>query len=218
MKIGKLFVTACAALMLLSGCSKKEEEPWVPDSTAIQVTQEGRITETIIDRLTESYYSSSELQEMVNASVKDHTAAHGDGSVVLKEFTADGANIRIVLEYASAGDYAAFNNVRFYNGSMLGAQMEGYRFETSFQLVAKDGTVSEQRVSADGPVSHKEYQVLVTDRSHKVEVPGNIVYVGAPSQVEERRIVTPLPAPENTDESAVSEQEAGLLYILYEFH
>ena len=133
-----------------------------------------------------------------------HTFAHGD--------------IRIVLEYAAAEDYAAFNNVRFYNGSMLGAQMEGYRFETSFQLVAKDGTVSEQKVPADGPVSHKEYQVLVTDRSHKVEVPGNIVYVSAPSQVEDRRIVTPLTAAEDTDQSAVSEQEAGLLYILYEYH
>lgn len=218
MKIGKLFAAACTLLILLSGCQKKEEEPWVPDSTAIQVSQDGRITETIIDRLTESYYSSTELQEMVNASVRDHTAAHGDGSVSVKEFTANGSDIRIVLEYAAAEDYAAFNNVRFYNGSMLGAQMEGYRFETSFQLVAKDGTVSEQKVPADGPVSHKEYQVLVTDRSHKVEVPGNIVYVSAPSQVEDRRIVTPLTAAEDTDQSAVSEQEAGLLYILYEYH
>ena len=218
MKIGKLFAAACTLLILLSGCQKKEEEPWVPDSTAIQVSQDGRITETIIDRLTESYYSSTELQEMVNASVKDHTAVYGDGSVFVKEFTANGSDIRIVLEYAAAEDYAAFNNVRFYNGSMLGAQMEGYRFETSFQLVAKDGTVSEQKVPADGPVSHKEYQVLVTDRSHKVEVPGNIVYVSAPSQVEDRRIVTPLTAAEDTDQSAVSEQEAGLLYILYEYH
>ena len=211
MKIGKLFAAACTLLILLSGCQKKEEEPWVPDSTAIQVSQDGRITETIIDR-------STELQEMVNASVKDHTAAYGDGSVSVKEFAANGSDIRIVLEYAAAEDYAAFNNVRFYNGSMLGAQMEGYRFETSFQLVAKDGTVSEQKVPADGPVSHKEYQVLVTDRSHKVEVPGNIVYVSAPSQVEDRRIVTPLTAAEDTDQSAVSEQEAGLLYILYEYH
>lgn len=218
MKIGKLFAAACTLLILLSGCQKKEEELWVPDSTAIQVSQDGRITETIIDRLTESYYSSTELQEMVNASVKDHTAAYGDGSVSVKEFAANGSDIRIVLEYAAAEDYAAFNNVRFYNGSMLGAQMEGYRFETSFQLVAKDGTVSEQKVPADGPVSHKEYQVLVTDRSHKVEVPGNIVYVSAPSQVEDRRIVTPLTAAEDTDQSAVSEQEAGLLYILYEYH
>ena len=218
MKIGKLFAAACTLLLLLSGCQKKEEEPWVPASTAIQVSQDGRITETIIDRLTESYYSSSELQEMVNASVKDHTAVYGDGSVSVKEFTANGSDIRIVLEYAAAEDYAAFNNVRFYNGSMLGAQMEGYRFETSFQLVAKDGTVSEQKVPVDGPVSHKEYQVLVTDRSHKVEVPGNIVYVSAPSQVEDRRIVTPLTAAEDTDQSAVSEQEAGLLYILYEYH
>ena len=218
MKIGKLFAAACTLLILLSGCQKKEEEPWVPDSTAIQVSQDGRITETIIDRLTESYYSSTELQEMVNASVKDHTAAYGDGSVSVKEYAANGSDIRIVLEYAAAEDYAAFNNVRFYNGSMLGAQMEGYRFETSFQLVAKDGTVSEQKVPADGPVSHKEYQVLVTDRSHKVEVPGNIVYVSAPSQVEDRRIVTPLTAAEDTDQSAVSEQEAGLLYILYEYH
>ena len=60
--------------------------------------------------------------------------------------------------------------------------------------------------------------MLVTDRSHKVEVPGNIVYVSAPSQVEDRRIVTPLTAAEDTDQSAVSEQEAGLLYILYEYH
>lgn len=222
MKIGKRLVTAAMLLwvsagLMLTGCEKKEEEPWVPDSTALQVTQDGHITETIIDRLDESYYSSSELEEMVRSSVKEYAQAHGEGSVSLTEYTSGGADVRIVLEYAAAQDYASFNNVRFYNGSMLGAQMDGYRFETLFQIVAKDGSVSEQRVPSDGPVSHKEYQVLVTDRSHKVEVPGNIVYVSAPSQVQERRIVTPLPVTEEIDSSAVSEEEAGLLYILYEY-
>ena len=218
-KISKL--AACAAfiltvLLMLTACEKKEEEPWIPESTAIQVSEDGVITETIIDRLRESYYDSEELKTMVYATVRDYTQEHGADSITVTEYTAEGSAIRIVLTYAGWEDYAAYNNVRFFNGSMLKAQMAGFLFETSFQIVAKDGSVSQQRISSDGPVSHKEYQVLVTDRSHAVEVPGNIVYVSAPASVENRRIAFPLETEEVLDEADVSSEEAGLFYVLYE--
>ena len=217
MRTGKLAALACLAVMLLGGCREQEKEPWIPDETAIQVWEDGKITETIIDRLGESYYDSGELRDMVYDSVKEYTDAHGSEALKVTEFTAEGADIRIVLEYAGAEDYASFNNVKFYNGSMLGAQMEGFSFETSFLIVAKDGSVSSSRVSPDGPVSHKEYQVLVTDRSHKVEVPGDIVYVSAPAMVEDKRIVTPLPFEADVDEDNISSEDAALLYVLYIF-
>ena len=210
MKPGWAAVPVAAAMILLSSCGKEEKEPWVPEQTALQISEEGTVTETIIDRLDQDYYSSSELEKMVREAVTEYTGANGPDSLQLTEYTSEGKNVRLVLVYGDDADYAAFNSVPFYNGSMLGAQMEGFRFDTEFLKVEKDGTASGRRYPADEPVSHKEYNVLVCDRLHMVEVPGDIVYVSAPAVVQDARIVTP-------GVSEAAEGDAQLLYVLYEY-
>ena len=210
MKSGRTAVPVVAAMLLLSACGKQEKEPWVPQQTALQIAKEGVVTETIIDSLDQDYYSSSELEKMVRSSVAEYAGTNGADSLQLTEYTSEGRNVRIVLTYGDDGDYAAFNSVPFYNGSMLGAQMEGFRFDTEFLKVGKDGTASGRRYPSEEPVSHKEYNVLICDREHVVEVPGDVVYVSAPAVVQDARIVTP-------GASEMTEGDAQLLYVLYEF-
>lgn len=178
--------------LLLGGCEKlmpEKEEPWVPDSTAISVDGEGLITETVIDRLDQPYYNAAELTQMIENALQEYAGTHGSGRVTQESLTSENDAVHLVLKYAGAEDYADFNNVSFFNGTMLGAQMEGYRFETSFYQV-EEGVIAGE-VPGEEALRHKEYQVLVTDLSHAVEVPGPVVYVSMNAHPDGERLVRP---------------------------
>ena len=203
-----LLTAAVVSSLFLGGCEKlmpKEEEPWIPDCTAIQVDAEGTVTETVIDRLDQPYYKAEELTQMIASAILDYTGEHGAQSVVQESLTIENNTVHLVLKYAGPEDYAAFNNVSFFNGTMLGAQMEGYHFETSFYEIGEDAALKE--VSGEEALRHKEYQVLVTDLSHAVEVPGDVVYVSTNAHPDGERLVRPGAAGETGQES---ETQAGL--------
>lgn len=181
-KTGRMAAVAVCALML-GGCGLLGDAPWEPTETALQVREDGTMTEVVIDQLEQSYYNASELESMINSSVSEYNKSHGADSVKIDELLLENNQVKLTLTYASAKDYADYNNVRFYNGSMLGAEMDGFLFYNQFKQVEK-GTVVQDNISNEEPLKHKEYQVLVTDTSHIVQVPGDVVFVsvnGAPT-------------------------------------
>ena len=254
MRAGRTGILAAVILGTLGlvGCGKDIEKTWNPDRTALILRKDGTVRETVIDELDRGYYDQSELEEMIRAAVAEYNADNGENAIVVTtldhgeqagqteqtEHTEQNAKedetIRLILEYRSAQDYQAFNNVTFYNGSMLGAQMEGFLFYNDFRTVVK-GVSSEELISNEEPMSHKEYQVLVMDATHEVLVPGDIVYVSANAAVSEKRIACPLgekeekqaalvlpssaiylPEKEEKDLSAL-ELEQTYIYVIYKY-
>ena len=111
--------------------------------------QRGRvITEYVQDTLDESYYSASELEKMITSDVADYNSKHGENTIQVKSYRRRRMTekVHLVMEYATADDYALFNNVEFYSGSMINAQLEGYLFDGSFKKV-KNGVVQGSAVS-----------------------------------------------------------------------
>ena len=222
----------------LGGCQKKPEEPWVPEDTAIQVQEDGTLKETIIDRLDQSYYDPAELESLIRSSADTYNMENGEGSVTVDEFTAEGNSITVRMTYLSSKDYRDFNQMPFYNGSMLEAEMEGFRFTENFIKVNK-GIAGSEEITPDEPLSHKEYSVLIMDASYMAEVPGDVMYVSLNARPADRRIVMPAAAGTETAEeteaeglvlpsSAVYTQEKDaveennntgteLIYVIYDF-
>ncbi len=232
MRAARKVIGLLSVSILLTGCSQinqiKEQGSWEPTSTSLEVNKDGTLTETIIDTLGEAWYSGTELEQMIQSSVAAYNESHGEGAVTAVSYAEEGGQVKAVLTYKSQEDYAGYNNVPFYEGSMLGAQLDGYLFGSDFVQVS-NGTMGE-RISNEEALSHKEYQVLIMDESHTVRVPGKIAYVSANAQVTDSR--TAVPAGEgSTDEIQIaedtSEQAAGevsaedmdktYVYVIYEF-
>lgn len=174
-----LLPAALVFACLLTACTAAGKNDWTPDRTAVQMTESGKVTETVFETLDKSYYNASELSAMITDEISAYTAEHGDGTVTQDSISVEGDDVKLVLSYASGDDYAAFNGISFFNGSMLDAQMAGYTFDGYFYSVT-DGKTGGEEISSEEPLSHKEYTVLVTDDfSHAVNVPGKIEYVSA---------------------------------------
>ncbi len=223
------------ALMLtgaavLTGCGLNAPKKWVPDRTTLEYGEDGKVTETIIDTLDQSYYSAQELSELVTAQISEYNAANGEGRIQEVQETeeeksgkkgkssdqteaADPNRVELTLVYAYAADFTAFNNIPLYSGTMLGAQMEGYTFETSFYQVEK-GSVTGEPVSGEEPLSHKEYQVLITDVSHAVTVPGKIRYISVNAQPVSEYSVVPIQGADETEDKSADSLN---LYVIYEY-
>ncbi len=228
----QLSAAIALSTLVLSGCGKKEEA-WVPNTTALQADKSGKITETIVDSLDQTYYNGQELQSMIDSSVAEYDQQAGADAVTVTSSQIENGSVRVQMDYKSAADVAGYNNMPFYNGSMIGAAMEGYLFYNEFYKVTKEG-VSSETITNEEPLSHKEYKVLISDLNHEVEVPGKVVYFSANAELTGERRVKPaesavkadvdsLVLPSSTEQlggdalKAAEDQEKTYIYIIYEF-
>ena len=165
---------AAAAACILTGCSMLDQvvgaddwKSWKPAATTLQVYQDGSLTETILDTLNQSYYDADELQDMVARSVRLYNEDAGEAALNVTEYTVEQQNLKLVIQYASGEDYRSYNQLVFFDGSMLEAEMEGFLFANSFRRVERGKVVQEDVPNAE-VLARKEYRVTITDAGHAV--------------------------------------------------
>ncbi len=207
-------VIACA--LCLTGCSTLDRiigaddwKDWTPTTTSIQVHGDGTLTETIFDRLDQSWYQGNELQDMIARSMNEYNASNTDGAVLVTSYSDAGGDVKVSIDYRTWEDFARYNNTVFFSGSMLDAQLQGFLFPGPFYEV-KGSERSDQTVDSAEPVSHKEYSVVISDSGHTVQVPGEIRYVGEGAQVINSHVAR------MSEEGQKEEASEASLYIIYE--
>ena len=221
---------AAAGMYLLAGCGLKKEEIWVPDRTAVQIHEDGTITETVRDQLDRDWYDAGELSAMITESVADFSSRNPEKSLVVTSLSTENGQVDLVLDYGDYEAFADYNQVPFFCGSVLDAEMAGFRFDTEFRAVS-EGELLPELMSSREPMSHKECHVLIMDSSHAAEVPKRVRYVSSNASLIGSRIV----APGYTAQETAQTEEAGgappadaaataaadaredLIYILYDF-
>lgn len=174
----------CTGVMLVNGCSMLDQEKeWKPQkSSAISVGKDGTITEYVNDTLDESYYSTSELQSMIESQISDYNSKNGENSVSMKDFQINGKTVQLTMEYGKAEDYAQFNHVEFYYGSMINAQLAGYLFDVSYKEV-KHGIAGRASVSGTEVLKNMASEVMVVTSPLEVHIPGNVLYTSENAQI-----------------------------------
>ena len=178
---GKMWRAAVLVLGLglLTGCDMMQEDDWTPrEEAAISIDEEGRITEYLSEKLDQAYYNFDELKSMLDSEVADYNARHGDGSVTVVTAEQEEGKANLVIEYRSGADYAEFNNIEFYYGSMINAQLSGYLFDVSYKQV-NDGVVQVEEVSGSEVLKKMADQVVVVRAPLEVHVPGNIDFMSS---------------------------------------
>ena len=216
-----------AVMLMVSGCAQVQElqqelrgeapEEWSAQETTVEVKEDGKIVETVIEELDQVYYHTDELAEMIDQEIGAYNSSAGEGSITENSLSAEGGTVRLALTYASWKDYSAFNKISFYSGSVLGAQMEGYLFDEQFRTVDEEGLSSTELIGADEPLSHKELRCVISDDTHAVRVPGRIRYVSEAGMTTDGLTVYPVPE----QEEEASQEDAAMpsdrmIYVLFE--
>ncbi|MCD7955581.1 MAG: hypothetical protein LUG93_07500 [Lachnospiraceae bacterium] len=225
----------CAAVMLLGGCDTLDDmlnldSTWTPqESEAISIASDGSVTEIVQETLDQSYYDLTELEEMINAEVDEYNAENGEDSITVKSLTNDDSTVTLKLWYSSAEDYAAFNNVEFFCGSIISAQLEGYLFDTSFYRV-KEGELSGSEVSYTAVFNDMSAEVVIVQAPMEVHIEGqSVTYVSVNAEMisadtvnatgdqeEEEGLVLPSSKVYEGEEETYAEQKiANRVYIVY---
>lgn len=217
-KIWKTAVLASAAA-LLAGCRMTEEEAWTPrEDAAISIDKKGKVTEYLSDELDQPYYNFDELKSMLDGEIAEYNSAHGAGRVAVTLAEQEDGRTKLVITYASGEDYASFNNVEFYYGSMINAQLEGYLFGGAFKEV-RDGVVVGEEVDGSEIFHDMSDTVVIVQAPLEVQVPGDVCFTSSNAGVLRSDVVAAdNPEAEDGGVSAVREEgqeDPDRVYIIF---
>lgn len=193
----RLFAAGVFAALLLTGCSN-----FSPEMSGISIGKKGTVTEVSIENFDKDYYDKSELESEITASIEAYNSTAGSKAVKKNSFSVKDGVAKLRITYASASDYAEFNNVDLYVGDIQGAVQAGYAFEGQFYEVS-DGTAKEDTAIWGSQImTGTNYNTVAVREALLIEVPGTIRYVSANVQVKD------------SSTAVIAENETA--YILYE--
>ena len=114
-----------AALCFLSGCSFS-----TTSNTTVALDETGKLTEEIIEELGDDDFTVEELQEYIDEQLAVYNRGKEEPAVTLQTCRVENGDIRLALRYASCDDYAAFNQIVCFQGTLKEAEDAGYTIDT----------------------------------------------------------------------------------------
>ncbi len=182
---------------LLAACGQKEEI----QSTNLKVEKNGTVISTIVEDFGKEYYSAEGLETMISEEIN---AFNGDNpeAVSLKEVMipqdSEGL-IMVTMQFASAENYADFNDTELFYGTLIQAKEAGYTLPQKL-LSASDlsKTIGQEEITA----AEKKY-VLIFAENTMVQLPKKAVYISEGINVIDQKTID-------------VEQAEGLHYVIME--
>ena len=184
-----------SALMvtLLTGCGAD----FSADKDTVYIQKKGTIKGANVADFDKEYYDETELSDFIKETVDTYVEQAGEGTVEIQEFAVSDGVAHVYLNYAGAEDYAQFNGVKFYEGTVLDAKAEGYEIPDAFTSVTDDETTWD----AEGN------KIVIIGQQTQVKVDGTILFVSANASVTGK----------NTADVSydILDEEAQPAYIVY---
>lgn len=192
MKNLKAYILAVLMIMLAAGCSDSQE-----DKNTVYLKKDGTVTGTIIEDFSQSYYDSAELENLVKSDTEEYNG--GTEKVKLNKLEVKNEIARLIMNYESAQDYADFNEVVLFSGSVSDAKNAGYEFDYDFAGVEEGNTVSSDTVK-----SLTQLNVVIFDENIEVKLDKKILYLSSNAELVDNKTAKFAGEPD------------GLAYIVYE--
>lgn len=162
-KIVQIGLLGAAALMLLTGCGAE----FSADKDTVYVGKKGTVKGANVAAFDKEYYDETELSDFITDTVDTYVAKSGEGTVEIAEFAVEEGVAHVYLNYAGAEDYADFNGVEFFAGTVLDAKAGGYEIADNFTAVTDDETTWD----AEGN------KIVIIGQQTEVRVDGTILFV-----------------------------------------
>ena len=167
----KIIAGTMLTLVILTGCGSYNGAR--AETTTIGINTNGSVVNAIVEDFSQSYYDVDELQNSVDTEINDYNSAKGEDLIKLRKLAKDGKNVRVIMTYHSAEDFADFNQETFYYGTAGSAAEGGITLPDSLNDTdAKAAQTSDIKNYADR-------HVVVTADKSRIVTPYPIAYVSA---------------------------------------
>ncbi len=166
-KTSALMAVVFAMGLCLTGCGKSEAEV-----SSVTIDKSGKITGVILEDFDKDYYSVDELEAMIEDEIKSYNAEYDSPRISLEETAKieEGSFAKVAIDYESSDDYAYFNQITFFYGTIEEARAAGYGVSNS--LVDQNG----EKVDPAFIDEHPDHHVIITNDKTRVRTPYNIQY------------------------------------------
>lgn len=175
-----LFFLAQAAIC--AACSTKAGAQAV---TGVKLGKDGSVTATIAETFDREYYTEDGLRAMIQSELAAYDSTGEKVTLTEMKKQEEEAGIVVVMEYASSQDYAAFNEVTFFCGTVAEAQKAGYMKDAVLTAASDtEKTLQKEELSALA-----EKQVVIFSEPMQVQVPTKVLYLSAGSRLVDGKCV-----------------------------
>lgn len=171
-KTVRIGLVSVLAVSLLTGCGAD----FSADTDTVYVQKKGTVKGANVAGFDKEYYDEEELSDFITDTVDTYVAGAGEGSVKISDFAVEDGVAHVYLDYAGAEDYAAFNGVEFFAGSVLESFAAGYDIPDRF-----NGTdeAKKKEVTWDD----KNNKIVIIGQQAQVQVDGTILFVSENASV-----------------------------------
>lgn len=193
MKNRKAFVAVFFMLMLMTGCSQAFDA----ETNTVYVKKDGTVMQAIIEEFNESNYDQNELEEIIKQDVTSYN--NGTEAIKVEKYKVKDNIAKLITSYAKASDYAIFNDVEFFAGTISEAKTEGYEFDDMFMSVDENNTVGSETIK-----SLSQYKVVIFEENIRIMTDSKILYMSSNTKLIDAKT------------AVLNDDAEGLGYIIYE--
>lgn len=179
-----LLITLTLVIAGICGCGKSKKASANPkDSASVRVGDEGLVV-TYAEDFSKDYYSEDELEELVDAEVKEFNETYASdkaNGVVKESLKIKDKKATLKLKFANVADYEIYSknyvnstrNAKMFYGTYSEAVAAGYSLGTTFTKVDDSTEMTIDDISKDESLC-----VFFTNEGISVSFDGDIVATG----------------------------------------
>lgn len=176
-KYGKLLM-AGMVLMILCGCgSNSNTDTKEYNGSSIVMNEDGSLTEYILEETDQTEQSTQtldvdELQKFIDSEIADYNSFMGrEDAVSCQNCSVEDDRMNVTMDYASCEDYAAFNRVTLFTGTVAEAKAAGYELKL-------DATTAEDHhvVTAAEVRKMEDSMILITTMPYEIRLTADALY------------------------------------------
>lgn len=167
-KIRNIAFLLLVSVIMVTGCSEEKLDANI-DTVYIEGAE---IIGALVEPFDKPYYNRDELQGFVESELALYNSEIGYAGIIVNNFELTNQAAKLYLKYNSYVDYANFNDLEFFVGTINEALAAGYKFDEAFVDYSKLTKVSKEDV-----LEKTKNKVLITDEDTLIQVNGTILYI-----------------------------------------
>ena len=165
-----------AGIMIITACSRED------GGSSVSISNDGKVNSRIVENFDKSYYDQEELKQKILREADEYNLTAGEGAVSVEKVDVDEDVVKVEMTYATAADYAAFNDADFFVGSAAEAQDAGYNLNRV--LISANNSL--ETIGMSDILGMTDAKILITDAKDPVVLNGKAEYTSNNVTMDEK--------------------------------
>ncbi len=189
-----LMMSICSSI-LIYGCGSQNT---AVNETTVIVNKNGKVTDAIVESFDADYYNAGELRSMIDKELEEYQKLSGSkGNAVLSDFEVAQGLARVLIEFASPEDYASFNGVPFFYGTISEAYEAGYDLDVTLKSSAGQDIIGKTEL-----MDMEKKHIVIVSEPIRIQTYGKILFSTANVDILDEKA------------ARISAESEGLAYLI----